>query len=259
MSRRSRSAWLVGPLALLLTLALSGAAAAGTFVTMAVGPVGEAETDPLVADTTRTYEDLDGDAIDDDCDDEVVADPDAVAAAAVAVDTDGDGVVSQDEAARSGRVGGPQCTHGGYVSGVAIATEDTSEVEQDAETPTDIECVPLAAPVFDPALFAGPGGFGTYVASVAASDVIGGKNCNHGGAVSEAVKAAKEIVRAERDAAKAERAALRDVARAERDAARAERAAAKAERAALRGAAKAERAAGKGTKPAAAAPKHPGG
>ena len=56
LKRRSR--WLAGSGALLLTLSLSGMVAA-------VEPV---VTDPVVtADTTATFEDLNGDGIDDDC------------------------------------------------------------------------------------------------------------------------------------------------------------------------------------------------
>ena len=42
------------------------------------------------------------------------------------------------------------------------------------------------APVLDPA----PNAHGVAVSTVAQSAAVGGKNCNHGGAVSEAAKAA---------------------------------------------------------------------
>ena len=45
---------------------------------------------------------------------------------------------------------------------------------------------------------------------VAQSDIIGGKNCNHGGAVSEVYKAANAEREAERLAAKEARQAARD-------------------------------------------------
>lgn len=114
-------------------------------------------------------------------------------------------------------------------AGDCEATEEAESESEEAETEA---CEAVAAPTFDPAVFSGPGAFGAYVSSVARSDATGGKNCNHGGAVSEAVKAAKEAAKAERDAAKAER--------------RAEREAAKAERAAQRDAKKAERRASHG-------------
>ena len=66
-----------------------------------------------------TFEDFDGDGIDDDCDDAVVADQIAADAANAAVDANADGVVSVPEAAHSDRVGGPNCNHGGYVSLIA--------------------------------------------------------------------------------------------------------------------------------------------
>ncbi len=97
----------------------------------------------------------------------------------------------------------------------------------------------VPAPPFDPAIFNGPGAFGAYVSSVANSDAVGGKNCNHGGAVSAAVKAAKAAARAERDAAKA-------AARAERDAAKAERQANKTLAKAVRNATKQSKGKGHG-------------
>ena len=163
MSTRPRT-WLAAPGAILLVLAVSGAVlGANVLVT---GPAPEEATDPLVIDTTASWEDVDGNGIDDDCQELVEANPEAALAAFTAADADGDGTLS--------------------------------------------------------------------VTEVAHTDWVGGKNCNHGGAVSDAVHAAQEVAKAARDAAKAERAAARDAAKAERSA---ERAAAKAER----DAAKAER------------------
>jgi hypothetical protein len=239
MLSRARSSWLAVPGALLLILVLAGGALGATVLT-ATTLAPESETDPVV--TLATWEDTDGDGVDDDCDDAVEADAEAAAAADAAVDADGDGTVSVPEAAHSDRVGGLNCNHGGYVSTVANEAEDADEeteepaeepaeeAEADAETCESTETVPE----FDPATFTGPGAFGAYVSTVAAMDVVGGKNCNHGGAVSEAVKAAKEAAREAREAEKAQ-------AKAERDAAKAERAAQRAERAAQRAAAKAER------------------
>jgi hypothetical protein len=53
---------------------------------------------------------------------------------------------------------------------------------------------------------------------VAQSDAIGGKNCNHGGAVSEAAKKDHDAAKAARDAAKAAREAAREARKAAREA-----------------------------------------
>ncbi len=240
MIDRKRPSWLALGGAAILTLVLSSVVLGADPLALA-GPTPESETDPLVSATIGTWEDTDGNGIDDDCQETVEADPVAAAAADVAVDTDGDGTVSVTEAAHSERVGGTNCNHGGYVSIVAQA-EDAEEETEEAEEAADAACVPVAAPTFDPVALVEPGGFGAYVSTVAQSDAVGGKNCNHGGAVSEAAKAAKEVVKAERAAAKAERAAERAAAKTEAAAARAT---VKAERAADRAAAKAERAAAK--------------
>ena len=285
MLTRLRSTWLAGSGAIFLALALTGVAAGATVLATATatGPAPEVATDPLIVDTTSTFEDVDGDGVDDDCDDAVVADAEAATAAALAVDADGDGVISTTEAAHSNRVGGKNCNQGGYVSGIAHdddctdsgeaaaptdapasgqlavmeptpdddadgpvgdGTEDGScgeagdEESDDAETAapkaTDAACVVVAAPTADPTV-TGPNAHGAWVSSVARSDAVGGKNCNHGGAVREAArdKAAKQ---AAKEAAKAER----EAAKAEREAAKAERDAAKVERKAGRDAAKAD-------------------
>jgi hypothetical protein len=230
-------------------LALSGGVLGATLATD-TEPAPEL-TDPV--DTTATFEDLDGDGIDDDCADSVVADPEAAAAAFAAADLDGDGQISVTEAARSGWTGGLNCNHGGYVSQVATAedeceapdvdetgetgteegvetaaeevveeaecevdeTEDEAEAEAEAAEEGECEAVPAPEPEteLDPTA---PNSHGAWVSWVAQSAAVGGKNCNHGGAVSEAAKKDQEAARAERDAAKAERAA----AKAERAAAR---------------------------------------
>lgn len=237
MQSRLRTPWVAGAGALLLVLTLSGAVlGANTLVT---GPTPEEVTDPLVVDTTSTWEDVDGNGIDDDCQETAaVADAEAVLTALAGIDTDGDGTISVEEAAHSDWTGGPNCNHGGFVSFVAheqgTDDEDAEEDETDEEAPADEACVATVVEAFDPTVMT----FGQYVSTVAQSDAVGGKNCNHGGAVSDAVHAAQELAREARDAAKAERAAERDAAKAERAA---ERAAAKAER----DAAKAERKAGK--------------
>ena len=104
-------------------------------------------------------------------------------------------------------------------------TEPTDD--EDAETPEDTDAAEA------------PNAHGKAVSEVAKSDAIGGKNCNHGGAVSEAAHAAN----AEKAA---ERAAARPSAR--------ERAAAKAERAAARGRRQGRTRGGQGDLRAAALP-----
>lgn len=239
MHTHPRRPGLAAGAAALLVLALAGTTLGADTL---VGTEVIDTEDPPVVGTSLTWEDRDGDGIDDDCDDEVVPDPDAIAASDAAADTDGDGVISVDEAARTDRIGGPDCNHGGYVDGVADALDGDEDSDEDEETDEESEeeqptepCEADELPPFDPVLFNGPGAFGAYVASVAASDVVGGKNCNHGGAVSAAVKAAREAARAARDAERAERAAERDAAKAERAAAKAERDAARAERATAKG------------------------
>jgi hypothetical protein len=118
-------------------------------------------------------------------------------------------------------------------------TETTSCVQADeepteeaaTETPTDeaaapaadTTCVEVPPPDPDPALDEQKNGHGKWVSTVAQSDAIGGKNCNHGGAVSEAAKKDHEAAAAARDAAKAERDAARAEKKAARDAAKAAR------------------------------------
>jgi hypothetical protein len=242
MLHRFRTSWLAGGGALLLVLSMSGLAAAA----------------PLVSDTpTNTFQDVNGNGIDDAC--ETAPAPDSVAAAAAftAADLDGNGTISASEAAQSGWVGGPNCNHGGYVSSVAKTstdscdqadnsgdnttesadesqgdptegtTEDSGDQVTDASTTTastttastttatttTTTCTPAStdpstdttapapavcpvvtpvaptggtAPVVDTA----PNAHGVAVSTVAQSAAVGGKNCNHGGAVSEAAKAA---------------------------------------------------------------------
>ena len=223
------------PGALILIIALAGGVLGANLLTT-TGPTPESVTDPLVVDTTATWEDLDGNSVDDDCQETITPDAEAAAAAELALDANGDGTISVDEAARSERTGGLNCNHGGYVSTVAQETDAEDESDEDAEEAEAAPevCEAMVVPTFALPAEAAPGAFGAYVSSIAQSDAVGGKNCNHGGAVSDAVHAAQEVAKAAREAAKAERAAARDAAQAERSA---ERAAAKAER----DAAKAER------------------
>ena len=225
-------------------------------VGFAAGAVGRSGASPtgLVA----AYVDVNGNGIDDTCETgDIVADPDAAAAEDAAVDLDGDGTISVSEAAQSGRIGGANCNHGGYVSWVAQgscadatptptpaqpayvtgdapegATDETNtestSCDQTAveptETPTDATeqaadttCVEVPPPDRDPALDEQKNGHGKWVSMVAQSDAIGGKNCNHGGAVSEAAKKDHEAAAAAREAAKAERKAARDAAKLARE------------------------------------------
>ena len=199
---RQRSTWLAGLGAMLFAVMLSGVVA-GANLLVATGP-----TVAAVVDTTPSFDDTNGNRLDDDCEAAVTADPAAAAAAEVAADLDGDGQISMTEAAHSGRIGGANCNHGGYVSQVAHDKAPCVEVPAPEPVATDI----LAA-----------NAHGAWMSLVAQSEAMGGKNCNHGGAVSEAAQADREA----RAAAKAERKAERDATRAaqmaERDATRAAR------------------------------------
>jgi hypothetical protein len=95
------------------------------------------------------------------------------------------------------------------------ADDETEETEEAA--PADEEtCEAVAAPEIDPATDTSEWNHGAWVSWVANSPATGGKNCNHGGAVSEASKAAKEAAKAAKEAARAER----DAKKAEKKAAR---------------------------------------
>jgi hypothetical protein len=207
MVHHMRSKWLAGAGAVLLALSMTGLAAAATFV------------DDTAPATVATFEDLNGNGIDDDCETAVVANVDAVTAAQTGVDANADGVISTTEAAHSDWVGGTNCNHGGYVSTVAHTTSDTCD-EGDAPEATTEETkdesqgtAPVAtdcsedAPEADGATAADDVARAACEAALAAgtpivvpvmthlelaqSGIVGGKNCNHGGAVSDANKAAK--------------------------------------------------------------------
>jgi hypothetical protein len=272
MFRRLRTTSLAGSGALVLVLVVSGMVAAASILTAVAAPVAD-PTEPTVVDTTATFEDLNGNGIDDDCEEAVEADQEAADAAAAAVDLNGDGTVSVSEAAQSDRTGGVNCNHGGYVSGVAQETcpdadsadgtdadadgsedADTGEVDADEaaadgsedaetdeaeapdgdcdapeeeqpaeETAEDAPTCDAEAPTGEETTTEGtepaedtsdeapaPNAHGKAVSKVAQSDAVGGKNCNHGGAVSEAAHADKEAREAARDAAKAAREAARE-------------------------------------------------
>lgn len=221
-----------------------------------------AQTTDTPTGMVAAFVDLNGNDIDDSCEDPATFEVDEVAAKAAeeAVDLDGDGTISVSEAAQSDRIGGENCNHGGYVSWVAHgscpdptptpvlpalvtgpdpdaattdSTTETSTCDEPVEEPTeaatdeattaDQTCEEIAPPERDPALDEQKNGHGKWVSSVAQSDAKGGKNCNHGGAVSEAAKKDHEAARAAREAAKAERAAARAEQKAAREAAKAAR------------------------------------
>ena len=216
MFARIRSRLLAGGGGLALTLAMAGVVAAATVVTTLVST----PTDPAapVADTTATFEDLDGNGVDDDCQTEVTEDPIAAASAQAAVDENGDGTISVTEAAHSDRTGGANCNHGGYVSSVAQDEDSTTEETTVCETTSETtEAAPVEA--VDPVDVL-PNAHGKAVSDVAQSEAVGGKNCNHGGAVSEAAKKDQEAAKAARDAEKAARDAAREARKAELAAAR---------------------------------------
>jgi hypothetical protein len=232
-----RSARFVPIWVLLVTVALM-VLAATQLVPTTTGPTG------MVA----AFVDTNGNDIDDTCEDPATIEPDAAAAdaAAKAIDLDGDGTISVSEAAHSGRIGGENCNHGGYVSWVAHGScpdaapapaaplvtgpsldqetttscdEPTAE-EPTTDEPTTVEaaapaadCVEVPPPPRDPALDQQKNGHGKWVSIVAQSDATGGKNCNHGGAVSEAAKKDHAADKAARDAAKAAKKAAREAAK----------------------------------------------
>jgi len=286
MFRRLRATSFAGVGALLLVFAVSGVVAAAGLLTSLNAPIAD-PTEPTVVDTTQTFEDANGNGIDDDCEEAVEADEQAAADAEAAVDLDGDGTVSVSEAAQSDRTGGASCNHGGYVSGVAHeeceaatgadadadsdadggeavdadeastdgdettedadeatadetgdascdeTTEETTEqtteetTEESEQAPTECETTPTDedAPVDEPAAAPENNGHGKVVRLVAQDKAaVGGKNCNHGGAVSEASHqdnaARKEARDAAREAAKAARDAAREAAREAKNAAK---------------------------------------
>jgi hypothetical protein len=188
------------------------------------------------ADTSATFEDIDGNGIDDDCQTEAALDaPDAVTAELATVDTDADGVISTTEAAHSPRIGGKNCNHGGYVSWIAQHKHDCVAAPTEAETAepsvedATVVLVVTTPPDAEPDADA---------AACAAADET---------ADADSAKKDHAAAAAARLAAKAERTLARAAAKAERTAAKAaskvERNAAKAARAAERQAAKAARAA----------------
>jgi len=250
MLSRLRSTLMAWGAALVLVVSASGLVAAASLVGDSA-PTDGTQTTPTVTDTSATFEDLNGDGIDDDCQDAVVADQTVADAAVKAADTNGDGTISVSEAAHTDWVGGNNCNHGGYVSGVARASGDEcaagtpdgsdegadggtptgtlvmadrdegSDGDEDADeatesetekgdqadcsgdtqqtTTTQVETPPAECQTTTPETATStsdgqapedtaPNAHGLAVSTVAHSDAVGGKNCNHGGAVSEAAK-----------------------------------------------------------------------
>jgi hypothetical protein len=223
MVKRLRTTSFAGFGAILLVLIVSGMVAAASVLTAIAAP----EPDPVgpaAVDTTQTFEDANGNGVDDDCETGVVGNEAAAAAADSAVDQNADGTISVSEAAQSDRISGVNCNHGGYVTQVAHPTEDATDA---ADTP-DAEAPPTedTPPTCDAAPTGGdttptdttdtPKNHGAVVSAVAGSTAVGGKNCNHGGAVSEASHKDNEARKAARDEAKA----ARDAARAAKHAAK---------------------------------------
>jgi hypothetical protein len=251
MLSRLRSTLLAWGAALVLALSASGLVAAAALVGDTPTTDGTVTT-PVVTDTTATFQDLNGDGIDDDCQDAVAADQTAADAAVKAADTNGDGTISVSEAAHTDWVGGVNCNHGGYVSTVAPATgddcatqtpdgsdegtdagtpagttlvkadgdenSDDQDADEATESQTDesdqadcsgdsqqatttqnetppAECqattpeAPTSTTEDTTPTDTSPNAHGKAVSEVARTPgLVGGKNCNHGGAVSEAAK-----------------------------------------------------------------------
>ena len=78
MVNRLRTGWLAGSGALVLVLAFSGGVMGAT----------------LVTDTTATFEDIDGDGVDDDCQEAALENTEAATAAFEAADLNDDGEIS---------------------------------------------------------------------------------------------------------------------------------------------------------------------
>jgi hypothetical protein len=191
MLTRLRTTWLAAGGATLLVLSLTGIVGATALVLVAAPTVIPTVEEP--ADTTATFEDADGNNVDDDCQETVEANETAAASAQAAFDANGDGTISTSEAAQSDRTGGTNCNHGGYVSSVSRNLDEAAD-EDDApkddqcssETPTETETDTTET---DTTVDEAPNAHGKAVSKVAQeTDAVGGKNCNHGGAVSEVAK-----------------------------------------------------------------------
>ena len=207
---RLRSTPIAVAISLVFVLLIAGLAAANTIINPTLlNKPGTTSTTLSTTTTTTTaataFVDVNGNGIADSCEQNVVADAAAAAAEQAKVDTDHDGTISVSEAAHSDRIGGKNCNHGGYVSSVAGGSDAAGDEDENAtdDAQQDATCVPVAPPARDPALDGQKNAHGKWMSSVAKSDAVGGKNCNHGGAVSDAAKADNAARKALRDAAKA--------------------------------------------------------
>ena len=260
MFNRLRPAGLAGSGGLFLVLMLSSVVAAASVLTAVSAPLVD-PTEPVVVDTTATFEDTNANGIDDDCETDVVAvAPELVVAVDEAVDLNDDGQISVSEAAQSERAGGKNCNHGGYVSNLcddatqAEGTEteggdeivpavdvtptetavcDAAAAEETTEDTAKVCEAPVAPAAGTETAVVAPvvtelakNAHGKKVSAVAQTSDVGGKNCNHGGLVSLTAKD-----HAERDAAKAAAKEARDAAKEARAAAREARAAERATKA----------------------------
>ena len=182
--------------AMVLAVSATGLVAAASLVGDVAPTSDTTEQQPAATDTTLTFEDSNGDGSDDDCQDAVTADQSAADVAVQAADTNGDGTISVSEAAHTDWTGGPNCNHGGYVSSVAGASGEDEETDAaDEQQPATCETTPEAPTTEAPTIEeetptdTAPNAHGKAVSAVAQDEAaVGGKNCNHGGAVSEAAK-----------------------------------------------------------------------
>jgi hypothetical protein len=133
MVNRLRTGWLAGSAVLVLVLAVSGTAMAAR----------------VTSDTSVAFADVDGDGVDDACQEAASENTEAATAAFEAADLNDDGEISVSEAAQSGWTGGTNCNHGGYVNQVAQADDeacDAPETGDAGETGDAARPAPRARP-----------------------------------------------------------------------------------------------------------------
>ena len=121
MVNRLRTGSVAGSAALVLVLAFSGAVMAAV----------------ASSDTSAPFQDVDGDGVDDACQEAATENTEAATAAFEAADLNGDGEISVSEAAHSGWTGGTNCNHGGYVSQVAQADDEACAEPETGDTGDD--------------------------------------------------------------------------------------------------------------------------